>query len=155
MSMEKNANDHFSEINMPSYPQPKMPKIHLCNSRQHLQETKSPFLLTWAMIQLQQLLEFQSGRRGGTGNAFSSQDMPGRISLPFLNALFQGNEPRQNSHGTTHLHSCSSVTLQMEGKSSFKSRRQRQQLYQSLMLLMLLCRYFKSLFQNLTKSSGF
>lgn len=33
MSMEEYANDHFNEINMPSYPQSKMPENHLCNGR--------------------------------------------------------------------------------------------------------------------------
>lgn len=118
-------NNHFNEINMPSYPQSKMPKIHLGNGRKQWQETKSPFLLMWAMLKLQQLLEFQSGRRGGTSDAFSFWDRSGHVSLLLLQALFQGNNPCQNSHGTMHLCSCSCITLQMEEEFSFKSKMQR------------------------------
>lgn len=144
-SMEVYANDHFNEINMPSYPQSKMPAIHLGNNREQLQETKSPFLLMWAMLKQQQLLESQAGRRGGTRDAFSFWDMPGYISLFFLNALVQGNNPCQNSCGTMHLCSCSSATLQMEGKFSFKSKRQRW-LFYYFNAFDIPCRYFKSLF---------
>lgn len=131
MSTKGYDNDNFNEINMPSHPPSKMPEVHLGSGREQWQETKSSFLLTWAMLKLQQLLEFQSGRRGGTSDALSFWDRSGHVSLLFLNASFQGNNPCQDSHGTTHLCSCSCITLQMEEKFSFKSKMQRGLLLES------------------------
>lgn len=39
MSTKGYDNDHFNEINMPSYPQSKMPKIHLGSGREQWEET--------------------------------------------------------------------------------------------------------------------
>lgn len=111
MSTKGYDNDHFNEINMPSYPQSKMPKIHLGSGREQWEETESSFLLMWAMLKLQQLLEFQSGRRGGTSDALSLKQIrarfpsvpeciiPGKQSLPGLSwdntslQLFMRNPP--------------------------------------------------------------
>lgn len=43
MSTKGYDNDHFNEINMPSYPQSKMPKIHFGRSKEEWQGTKSSF----------------------------------------------------------------------------------------------------------------
>lgn len=79
-SMEEYANYHFNEINMLLYPQTKKCPIPILAMVSSSSKKKSPFLLMWAILKLQQLLEFQSRRRGGTRDAFSLWD----ISAYFL-----------------------------------------------------------------------
>lgn len=110
MSTKGNDNDHFNEINMPSYPQSKMPWVHLGSGREQWQETKSSFLLMWAMLKLQQLLEFRKEGRNKWCFKLLRQirarfpsvpdfTIPGKQSLPELSwnntslQLFMHNPP--------------------------------------------------------------